>query len=458
MNLNRGAVQCEFDFAREEDQPLPEELLRPESTDSACVDQPALSVFSTDALMEQVVDPANLDRAWRQVKRNRGAPGPDGMTIKQFEPWARENWPTVRQQLLEGTYRPGPVRRKTIPKDAGAGERFLGIPTVADRVAQMVAKLYLEPEVEPEFHEDSYGYRPGKSALDAVGRARQRCWRNDWVLDLDIKGFFDNIDHSLMMHAVRKHTDCPWILLYIERWLKAPAVDEDGNEVRRDRGTPQGGVASPLLANIFLHHVFDKWMAENFPYLPFERYADDIVVHCRSKAQAKFIRRQIEERLRRCKLEAHPEKTKIVYCKDDDRRGSHEHERFAFLGYTFRARPSKNRRGKFFVNFSPAMSNQAAKAARATIGSWRIQCRSDKSLDDLARMFRANLSGWLSYYGRYYKSGMYPTFRAFNRRLVRWAQRKYKRYRHQRRATHWLRRIAKREPQLFPHWQLGVLP
>jgi RNA-directed DNA polymerase len=334
----------------------------------------------------------------------------------------------------------------------------LTVPTVADRVAQMVAKLYLEPEVEPEFHQDSYGYRPGKSALDAVGQARERCWRNDWVLDLDIKGFFDNIDHSLMMHAVRKHTDCPWILLYIERWLKAPAVDADGNEVQRDRGTPQGGVASPLLANIFLHHVFDKWMAENFPYIPFERYADDIVVHCRSKAQAHFIRRQIEERLRRCKLEAHPEKTKIVYCKDDDRRGSHEHERFDFLGYTFRPRPSKNRRGKFFVNFSPAMSDKAAKAARATMRSWQLQNRSDKSLEDLARMFRATLSGWLSYYGRYYKSGMYPMFRALNRRLVRWAQRKYKRYRHQRRATHWLRQLAQREPELFPHWQLGVLP
>ena len=261
-----------------------------------------------------------------------------------------------------------------------------------------------------------------------------------------------------MMHAVRKHTDCPWILLYIERWLKASAVDGDGNEVRRDRGTPQGGVASPLLANIFLQHVFDKWMAENFPYLSFERYADDIVVHCRSKAQAKFIRRQIEERLRRCKLEAHPQKTKIVYCKDDDRRGSHAHESFDFLGYTFRPRPSKNRQGKFFVNFSPAMSNRAAQAARATIRSWRIQCRSDKSLEDIARMFRAELSGWLSYYGKYYKSGMYPMLRALNRRLVRWTQRKYKRYRHQRRATHWLRRVARREPHLFPHWQLGVLP
>jgi RNA-directed DNA polymerase len=396
-------------------------------------------------------------RAWQLVKANQGAAGVDEESIADFEANLKGNLYKVWNRMSSGSYFPPPVRLVKIPKPGG-GERILGIPTVADRVAQTVAKLYLEPEVEPVFHEDSYGYRPGKSALDAVGQARQRCWRNDWVLDLDIKGFFDNVDHSLMMHAVRKHTDCPWILLYVERWLKASAVDADGNEVRRDCGTPQGGVASPLLANIFLHHVFDKWMAENLPYIPFERYADDIVVHCRSKAQAKFIRREIEGRLRRCKLEAHPGKTKIVYCKDDDRRGSHEHERFDFLGYTFRPRPSKNRHGKFFVNFSPAMSDKAAKAARATIRSWRIQCRSDKSLEDISRMFRATLSGWLSYYGRYDKSGMYPTFRALNRRLVRWAQRKYKRYRHQRRATHWLRRIAKGEPQLFPHWQLGVLP
>jgi RNA-directed DNA polymerase len=396
-------------------------------------------------------------KAWQLVRANQGAAGVDGQSIADFEADLKANLYKIWNRMSSGSYLPPPVRLVKIPKPGG-GERVLGIPTVADRVAQMVAKLYLEPEVEPEFHQDSYGYRPGKSALDAVGQARERGWRNDWVLDLDIKGFFDNIDHSLMMHAVRKHTDCPWLLLYIERWLKAPAVDADGNEVQRDRGTPQGGVASPLLANIFLHHVFDKWMAENFPYIPFERYADDIVVHCRSKAQAQFIRRQIEERLRRCKLEAHPEKTKIVYCKDDDRRGSHEHERFDFLGYTFRPRPSKNRRGKFFVNFSPAMSDKAAKAARATIRSWQLQNRSDKSLEDLARMFRATLSGWLSYYGRYYTSGMYPMFRALNRRLVRWAQRKYKRYRHQRRATHWLRQLAQREPQLFPHWQLGVLP
>jgi RNA-directed DNA polymerase len=369
----------------------------------------------------------------------------------------RDNLYKIWNRMSSGSYFPPPVRLVNIPKPGG-GERTLGIPTVADRVAQMVGKLYLEPEVEPEFHDDSYGYRPHKSALDAVGKARQRCWRNDWVVDLDIKGFFDNIDHTLMMHAVRKHTDCPWMLLYIERWLKASAVDAEGNEVARDRGTPQGGVVSPLLANIFLHHVFDKWMAENFPHIPFERYADDIVVHCRSAKQAKFIHQEIKQRLGRCKLEAHPQKTKIVYCKDDDRPGNHEHERFDFLGYTFRPRRARNRQGKLFVGFNPAISDRAAKAIRATMRSWRIQCRSDVSLENLSRMFKAKLAGWISYYGKYYKSALYPTFRALNRRLARWAQQKYKRLGRQRRATHWLRRIARQEPQLFPHWQLGVLP
>ena len=396
--------------------------------------------------------------AWKLVRANQGACGVDGQSIADFEKNLKGNLYKLWNRMSSGSYFPPPIRLVNIPKSGGGGERTLGIPTVADRVAQMVAKLYLEPLVEPLFHNDSYGYRPRKSALDAVGQARQRCWRYDWVLDLDIKGFFDNIDHSLMMHAVRKHTDCPWLLLYIERWLKTSAIDREGHEVSRDRGTPQGGVVSPLLANIFLHHVFDKWMAEQFPHIPFERYADDIVTHCKSKAQAFFIRQKIEERLNSCKLAAHPEKTKIVYCKDEDRRGNHEHESFDFLGYTFRSRRAKNRRGKFFVSFLPAISNKAAKSVRAEMRSWRVPLRSDKSLDDIARMFRAQLSGWLAYYGKFYPSGLYPTWRTFNRRLVRWAQKKYKRYRHQRKATHWLRRIARREPQLFPHWQIGVLP
>ncbi len=391
--------------------------------------------------------------AWLRVKANRGAAGVDGESIADFECRLKNNLYRIWNRMSSGSYFPPPVRTVMIPKASG-GERPLGIPTVGDRVAQTVAKLYLEPRVEPHFHPDSYGYRPGKSALQAVGVARKRCWRNDWVVDLDIRGFFDNLDHDLVMRAVRKHTDCRWLLLYIERWLKAPAERADGTRVARTKGTPQGGVVSPLLANIFLHHAFDTWMAETYPHVPFERYADDIVVHCRSEAQARFIRDKIAGRLAACRLEAHPDKTRIVYCRDDYRPGDYPDRSFDFLGYTFRPRPAMNRRGKFFVGFLPAASGQALKALTLKLRRWRIHRRSDKSLVDIARMLRPVLAGWITYYGEYYRSGMYPLFRTLNRRLVRWAQRKYKRLRHQRRATHWLRRIARREPGLFPHWRM----
>ena len=395
--------------------------------------------------------------AWKKVRANQGAAGVDEVTIAAFEERLGDNLYKLWNRMASGAYHPPPVRRVLIPK-ADGGERALGIPTVGDRVAQMVAKAHLEPLVEPLFHPDSYAYRPGKSATDAVGQARKRCWRYDWVVDLDIKGFFDNIDHALMLHAVRKHTDCKWLLLYLERWLKAPVLDASGTETPRDRGTPQGGVVSPLLANLFLHYVFDGWMAEQYPHIPFERYADDVVVHCKSETQARFIREKIEKRLRRCKLEAHPEKTKIVYCRDDDRPSDYPRNSFDFLGFTFRPRPSKNRWGKFFVNFSPGASCKALKRISAEIRAWRLHRKSDKSLEDMARMFNAAIRGWISYYGSYYKSALYPVLRRLNRYLVRWARQKYKRLKNQRRATHWLRRIARREPGLFAHWRLGLVP
>ena len=395
--------------------------------------------------------------AWLRVKANQGAAGVDGESIARFEERLEQNLYKIWNRMSSGTYFPPPVRTVMIPKGDGR-ERALGIPTVGDRVAQMVVKLYLEPEVEPSFHRDSYGYRPGKSAADAVGQARTRCWRYDWVVDLDIKGFFDNIDHSLMMRAVRKHTDCPWVLLYIERWLKAPAEAADGTKTDRDRGTPQGGVISPLLANLFLHYSFDRWMAENHPSIPFERYADDIVVHCQSEAQAQFIRRELEKRLAACRLELHPGKTKIVYCRDSNRPRGYPLIAFDFLGFTFRPRTAVNRRGEFFVSFSPAVSRKAAKEIVSVVRQWKIHKMSDKSLEDLSRMFDSVIRGWVNYYGRFYKSALYPVFSSLNRRLVRWARKKYKRYQHQRRATHWLRGLARRQPGLFAHWALGALP
>jgi RNA-directed DNA polymerase len=323
----------------------------------------------------------------------------------------------------------------------------------------MVAKMYFEPMVEPYFHPDSYGYRPGKSASDAVAVTRERCWRYDWLLEFDIKGLFDNIDHKLLLRAVRTHTDCKWLILYIERWLKAPFQTEEGQVIDRNAGTPQGGVISPLLSNLFLHYVFDLWMKRNRPQNPWARYADDGVAHCRTRGEAEEVLEQLHRRFRECGLELHPDKTRIVYCKDEDRRDDFPETKFDFLGYTFRPRRSKNRHGKFFVNFTPGVSNKACKAMRQTIRQWRVHLKPDKKLEDISRMFNPVLRGWINYYGRFYKSALYPVLRHMNRALILWARRKYKRLsRHRRRAEYWLGRIARREPQLFAHWRMGILP
>lgn len=393
--------------------------------------------------------------AYKKVRANQGAAGVDGQSIADFEADLSNNLYKIWNRMSSGSYFPPPVRRVDIPKGETGGTRPLGIPTVADRVAQMVVKRVLEPLVEPHFHDDSYGYRPGKSALDAVGVARQRCWRYAWVLDLDIKAFFDSIETNLLMRAVRKHTDCPWVLLYIERWLKAPVQMPDGSLAVRERGTPQGGVVSPVLANLFLHYAFDVWMHRNHPGIPFERYADDAICHCSSEEQAAALRAALEKRFAECGLTLHPEKTKIVYCKDDDRRGDYPNQKFDFLGYTFRPRLARRRAGKIGVSFSPAVSNKALKAIRQTVRRWSLHERSDKSLDDLARMFNAHIRGWINYYGRFYPSALYPTLRHIDVILARWACRKFKAlYRHRTRAIHWLERIARRQTRLFAHWSL----
>jgi len=396
--------------------------------------------------------------AWERVKANKGAKGVDGETIEQFESNLKDNLYKLWNRMSSGTYFPKPVRTVGIPKKDG-GERKLGIPTVTDRIAQMVATLYLEPQVEPHFHKDSYGYRPRKSAHQALETTRKRCWRYNWVLEFDIKGLFDNIDHELLMKAVKKHTNNRWLILYIERWIKAPVQLKDGTIIDRSKGVPQGGVISPVLANLFMHYTFDKWMEIYFPNILFCRYADDGLTHCCTETEAETLKKALEKRFAECGLEMHPKKTKIVYCKDDNRREKHSITSFDFLGYTFRPRRSKNRRGKCFINFSPAMSPKAGKAIRQEIRTWKLHLRSDKSLEDLAQMFRAQIQGWINYYSRFYKSEMYPTLRQINRKLSLWATRKFKKQRgHRRRAEHKLGRIAQDQPNLFPHWRLGIKP
>jgi group II intron reverse transcriptase/maturase len=383
----------------------------------------------------------------------------DGESLTTFEDNLKGNLYKVWNRMSSGSYFPQPVRLVEIPKDNG-GKRPLGIPTVGDRVAQTVVKMVLEPLVEPKFHPDSYGYRPGKSALDAVGMARRRCWDADWVIDLDIKSFFDSIPHDLVERAVAHHTESPWVRLYVARWLRAPVQKADGTLEQRTRGTPQGGVVSPLLANLFLHYTFDLWMRRQFPQVQFERYADDALVHCRSERQAHTVLEAIRDRFHQCGLELHAAKTRIVYCKDDDRPGNSESVKFDFLGYTFQPRRAKNRWGKYFVSFLPAMSAKAATAVRATIREWRMaSTRNNQRLEDLAQLVNPVVRGWMNYYGRFYRSKCVQVLRHLNEVLAAWARRKYRKFRRRERASmYWLGRIARRDRMLFAHWALGVMP
>ena len=339
--------------------------------------------------------------AYRDVKRSAGGPGVDGQTMEDFEHDLKNQLYVIWNRMSSGAYFPPPVLRVRIPK-ADGGTRELGIPTIGDRVAQATVKRYLEPLVEPYFHEDSYGYRPGRSALDAVAKARQRCWRDNWVLDLDISKFFDTLDHALVMRAVRRFTDCRWILLYIERWLKADVMLTDGTLHQRDTGTPQGGVISPLLANIFLHVGFDQWMVETHPSIRFERYADDIVVHCGSRRQVERLKMEIERRLERCRLKLNSEKTRVVYCKGTGRTEDWPCQSFTFLGYLFRPRSARNRRGEFFVSFSPAISSKASRTLRQRIRrDWNLAGRAHLGLNALAQRLNRVIAGWINYYGRF---------------------------------------------------------
>jgi group II intron reverse transcriptase/maturase len=395
-------------------------------------------------------------QAFKLVKANAGAAGVDQQSLEDFEKNLKDNLYKLWNRMSSGSYFPPPVKAVPIPKKSG-GERILGVPTVGDRICQMVVKLAFEPKVELCFLPDSYGYRPNKSALDAIGVTRQRCWQYDWVIEFDIRGLFDNLPHELLMKAVNKHGQERWITLYIERWLKAPMMETDGTLVERTRGTPQGGVISPVLSNLFLHYVFDAWMRRNHPEIPWCRYADDGLLHCRTLQQAERLLQTLKQRFIECGLELHPDKTKIVYCRDRKRKMKYPNVTFDFLGYTFRQRVCKNTRdNNLFMNFTPAVSKHALNAMRSETRRLNVRNRTDLSLVDIAKWFNPILQGWINYYGKYTKTAMLPIARHFNCTLVSWAMKKYG-HLHKRKikAGRFMENIARTNSYLFIHWRIG---
>jgi RNA-directed DNA polymerase len=390
--------------------------------------------------------------AWEKVRANKGAPGVDGESVEDFEKDLKGNLYKIWNRMSSGTYFPPPVRAVEVAKAHGPGTRILGVPTVADRIAQTVVAGVLEERAERLFHPDSYGYRPKRSALDAVAACRRRCWETDWVIDLDIRKFFDSVPWDLVVKAVQANTNLPWVVLYVRRWLQAPLRLPDGTLRQRDRGTPQGSSVSPVLANLFLHYALDAWMAREFPGVRFERYVDDAVVHCVSQAQARMVLVALQERMAQVGLTLHPDKTRIVYCKDGRRTGSYEHTSFTFLGYTFRARGVRTKAGRMMTGFNPAISKDALNKISAQVRSWGLHRRTGLSEADLARWINPIVRGWMNYYGAFYRSALYPLLTRINAYLLRWLRKKHPRLRGRKKAQDAWARACQQRPRYFAHW------
>jgi RNA-directed DNA polymerase len=405
-----------------------------------------------------VIPKSLVFEAYKLVKANHGGAGVDQQSLEQFDKKLKDNLYKIWNRLSSGSYFPPAVKGVEIPKKQG-GTRLLGIPTVSDRIAQMTIKLLFEPTVEPIFLENSYAYRPNKSALEAIGATRERCWKYNWVVEFDIKSLFDNIDHELLMKVLRHHTDDKCILLYIERWLKA-SIEMPGRTLQnRDAGTPQGGVISLLLSNLFLHYVFDVWMTKNHPESPWCRYADDGICHCRTEKQAETLLEELKHRFLECKLELHPEKTKIIYCKDNFRKEKYHGEtNFTFLGYEFMVRRATNSKtGRVFGSFLPAIGREAKKNILKTVRKLNIRNRVDLSLEAIAKILNPKLRGWINYYGKYTKSILNNVLARINKSLVKWIMKKYKRLKGSIYKTlEVYKKLVQHNISLFAHWKSGV--
>ena len=390
-----------------------------------------------------------FDQAWKQVKHNQGGPGVDGVTIEQFEASLEDELYKLWNRMSSGTYFPKPIKAVPIPK-ADGGTRVLGVPTIADRVAQTVVANRAQAGAEQVFLPDSYGFRPGRAALDAVEMARQRCRQYDWVVDMDIARFFDSVDHDLLMKVVEWQGWPRWAQICVQRWISADLVGPDGQVTLRDRGTPQGGVISPVLANLFLHVVFDVWMTKQYPDIPFERYADDAICHCQTRRQAYALVEALKQRFTDCGLELHPRKTKVVYCQDSKRKGNNlGPTRFTFLGFEFRARPVKGKYGVYDL-FGPGIDPVKRKGIIEVIRGWRIHTRTTASWEDLARLVNPRVRGWMNYYARYTASEFAGVLHYLNYRIFAWMRKKY-RYRSVKKALRIWRRIAPYS-RVFSHW------
>lgn len=413
---------------------------------------------------QQGAKPFKIDRwelyyAYRQVNENRGSAGVDNVSLERFNSGLKKNLYKLWNRMSSGSYMPKPVKLVLIPKSSG-GSRPLGIPTVEDRIGQMLVVRAIEPTLDKIFHSDSYGYRPNRSAHDAIRRAKERCWQYAWVLDMDISKFFDSIDHGLLMKAVAIHVKEAWMLLYIRRWLKVPYQTADNILIERTRGVPQGSVIGPILANLFLHYSFDKWMQTHHPNIPFERYADDSVCHCRSKQEAESLYKELIERFKSCNLELNEEKTRIVYCKTSKRQEDYPNVTFDFLGHTFRpCKTMEKRTHKVFTGFQPNISKKAKNRIKETMRSWNFKSKTQTPLDCIAQMVNPVLRGWINYYGKYGGKSFYGIFKYFDTLLARWAKSKYKKFRNKPLyvVCKWLGNIADRNP-LFIHWQMGYKP